>query len=130
MGSTFTGTVQSGCSHFSRRMTDYPLVFEKAVGCRLHPGTINILIRRQIRIREEFRIRGVDIGEPGQDLQFEKCLINGTPAFRIRPTSISNPEQGGHGDHVLEISSCEQIPNIAPGVVVTIEFFRDVEADV
>jgi len=35
-----------GMKHFSRRMTQYAAVFEKATGERLYPGTLNVDIGR------------------------------------------------------------------------------------
>ena len=31
---------------------------------------------------------------------------------------------GGHGDHVLEISCSQEIPNVGPGIRVEIELLR------
>lgn len=117
------GTVQNGCRHFTLRMTEHARVFEAAFGCRPHAGTINVHVDRQIKIQPDFSIP--DPVDQRQVLLIEKCLINGFAAFRIRPSVIRSPEMGGHGDNILEISSCTTIPGIAPGAEVTIEFFRE-----
>jgi CTP-dependent riboflavin kinase len=111
-----------GLKHFSRRMTQYPRVFEKATGERLFPGTLNVNVGRPIPIREHFRIRGTEIEEPEQDLLFEVCRINGFWAYRIRPLNLITCE-GGHGDHILEISCSQEILNVGPGSEVEIALF-------
>ena len=117
-----TGTVKPGRKDFTRRMTDHLRVFEEAFGCKPYAGTINVKVSCKIIIQPEFSIP--DPIEPRQVLLIEKCLINGYQAFRIRPSEIGNPERGGHGDHIIEISSCTKIPGIADDVKVTLEFFR------
>src|SRR5690349_13019430 len=121
--SAVTGTVKPGRQDFTRRMTEHPYVFEKAFGCKPHAGTINVEVDPPIIIQPEFSIP--DPIDPRQVLLVEKCLINGFAGYRIRPSEILHPEQGGHGDHIIEVSSCTTIPGISPGVKVTIEFFRE-----
>lgn len=67
-------------------------------------------------------MRGIDIGEPDQDLLFERCHIDGIPGYRIRPFNLKHGG-GGHGDDIIELSSSQQIP--LTGAVVEIMFFRD-----
>lgn len=104
-------------------MTNYAAVFERAVGEKLYPGTINVKVATAVPIREEFRISGMDIGEPEQDLLFEKCLINGIQAYRIRPYNLKSGG-GGHGDDVLEIACSIEVPCVAPGSSVEVTLFR------
>lgn len=110
-----------GLKHFSRRMTEYPEVFERATGERLYPGTLNVNVGKGIPIREHFRIRGREINEPSQDLLFEICRINGIWAYRVRPLDAIGG--GGHGDHIIEIACSHKIPNVPPGTEVEIAFF-------
>ncbi len=117
------GRVVAGCGHFSRRMTAYPEVFRRAIG-EVFPGTLNVEVARCVRIREEGRIRGAEINEPGQDLLIERCRINEIPAYRIRPLDLATGG-GGHGDNILEIACAEKIPNASPGTAVKITLFRD-----
>jgi CTP-dependent riboflavin kinase len=98
------GKVRNGLGHFRQRMTRYPEVFRNATGEDLYPGTLNIELDRQIPIKEEFRIRGTDIGEPDQDLLFEVCRLDNIRVFRIRPFNLESGG-GGREDHVLEIAS-------------------------
>ncbi|MGA8224752.1 MAG: hypothetical protein WB780_24120 [Candidatus Acidiferrales bacterium] len=123
------GKVVSGFGQFKERMTSFPEVFRKATGMELFKGTLNVDIGREVAIREDFRILGAEINEPAQDLLFERCEINDIPAFRIRPYVIATGE-GGHGDHILEISCGRKIPGASIGSVVRITLFRDdIEAD-
>ena|SRR5665213_3078440 len=115
-------SADSGLKDFTRRMERYPEVFERATGERLYVGTLNVDVGAPVPIREDFRIAGSEIGEPNQDLVFERCLVNGLPAYRIRPMDANGG--GGHGDHVLEISCSQRIPNVEPGSQVEIELFR------
>jgi hypothetical protein len=102
----------------------YPGVFRNATGTDLHPGTINVSVETPIPVREDFRIRGTAIGEPQQDLIFERCRINGRDAFRIRPFQLPTGG-GGHGDDILEITCSAEIPDLVAGTQVEVEFFRD-----
>jgi hypothetical protein len=68
-------------------------------------------------------MRGIEINEP-EDFLFERCRINGIPAYRIRPLNLINGG-GGHGDHMLEIACSVEIPDVPHGTVVEIELFRD-----
>ena len=112
-----------GLKHFSKRMTEYPEVFERATGGRLFPGTLNVDVGAPVPVKEHFRIRGTEINEPEQDLLFEVCRINEFWAYRIRPFHLLTGV-GGHGDHILEISSRDKIPNVPPGTEVEILLFR------
>ncbi|MFI5421300.1 MAG: hypothetical protein ACHQ1H_10075 [Nitrososphaerales archaeon] len=104
-------------------MQQYPEAFKTVTGVDLVPGTINVQVleNREIRIKEEFRMD--DPVDSNQVLLFESCQINGIPGFRIRPYNKTNG-LGGHGDHILEISSAQRIPSASTGTEVTIEFFK------
>jgi len=127
---TLKGTVVTGFRHFSRRMTEFPEAFWRATGENLYPGTLNVDVAKEIKIREDRRIVGTEIGEPYQDLLFERCLVNGLPAWRIRPYVLDERAGfpvggGGHGDHILEISCATKIPNASAGCTVDITLFRE-----
>jgi hypothetical protein len=111
-----------GMKDFSRRMREYPEVFEKATREHLFEGTLNVNVGKPIPVKEHFRIRGAEINEPEQDLLFEVCRINQIWAYRIRPFNLVTGG-GGHGDHILEIASSREIPNVPPGTEVEIAFF-------
>ena len=109
-----------GLKHFSRRMTQYPEIFERATGERLYPGTLNVNVGERIPIKEHFRIHGEELNEP-EEFQFEICRINGLWAYRIRPLDAMGG--GGHGDDILEIACSKKIPNVGPGAEVEIALF-------
>lgn len=114
----------AGCKDFSRRMNEYPDVFERATGERLFPGTLNVDVGRKIKIIEHFRISGRELNH-SEDFQFEICRINGIWAYRIRP--IDSNDGGGHGDNIFEISCSVQIPNVPPGTKVEIARFHEID---
>jgi len=118
-----TGVTQKGQGDFTRRMKKYCGIFEAAVGQTLFTGTLNVRIAHPLKVQEHFRIRGADIGEPEQDLIFEVCRINGIWGYRIRPFQPATGA-GGHGDHILEITSNQKIPDADHGRTISIEFFR------
>jgi hypothetical protein len=117
------GTIVTGCGDFTRRMTKYPEPFREVTGQELYPGTLNVDVGRAVAIKEDGRIVGAEINE-AEDILLEKCKINGIPAWRMRPRHPKNGT-GGWGDHILEISCSQKIPNMFPGTVVEITFFRD-----
>jgi CTP-dependent riboflavin kinase len=121
-----TGHIKYGVGDFRVRMVMFADVFERAAGERLFPGTLNVEIPHELECHEDFRIRGTDIGEPEQDLLFERCLIEGRRGYRIRPYQLRGGG-GGHGDHILEIASAFELRPLLLGRehAVEIEFFRD-----
>ncbi len=60
------------------------------------------------------------------DRVYRKCQINGIPAFRIRPCHFITGH-GGHGDHVLEISNFDFIPECKTNSKVQITLFRELD---
>lgn len=115
------GIVVHGMGAWRPRIERYPEVFLAGTGQRLFPGTLNVLLEHDLPIREEFRIPGAAIGEPEQDMLFERCLINGIPAFRLRPYQATGA--GGHGDHILEIVSAQELrPLLAGSDQVIVDF--------
>jgi CTP-dependent riboflavin kinase len=111
----------AGLKHFSWRMNQYPEVFARATGENLFPGTLNVNVGEPINIKEHFRIHGKELNEP-EDFLFEVCRINGIWAYRIRPLDAMG--NGGHGDHILEITCHDLIPNVPPDTQVEIALFR------
>lgn len=121
---TVTGTVTPRMSgHFKPLMEAFADVFEEATGEKLFPGTLNVKVETPIAIKKDFEIPAAKLGGGKQDLLFERCRIDGIPAYRLRRCNPSTGS-GSHGDHILEISSSTWIPNNSPGSRVTIEFFR------
>lgn len=124
-----SGVLVHGIGAWRPRIERFLEVFRVATGQRLFPGTLNVHLDSPLPIREEFRILGSEIGEPEQDLLFERCRINGIEAFRLRPFQPATGA-GGHGDHILEIvCSLELRPLLAISDRVVIEFPRQDPAD-
>jgi CTP-dependent riboflavin kinase len=57
------GGVVAGVGDVHRRKTKLRDVFTKAAGEELYPGTLNIKIDRETKIKREFRISGAGIDE-------------------------------------------------------------------
>jgi len=118
------GTVEGGIGAWRPRMEGFPEVFRQLTGELLFPGTLNVRIEQPLAIRAEFRIAGAEIGEPEQDMLFERCRVNGIEAFRLRPFQPATG-LGGHGDHILEIVSTRQLRPLLPASGrVLVEFPR------
>ena len=117
-----SGVVVHGIGAWRPRMERFPEVFRSLTGERLFPGTLNVLLEQPLPIRAEYTIRGSEIGEPEQDMLFERCTVNGIPAFRLRPFQPATGA-GGHGDHILEIvAPVELRPLLSGSEKVIVEF--------
>jgi CTP-dependent riboflavin kinase len=121
---TLKGRVVEGARDFCWRMTEFAGAFREATGEYLYPGTLNVKVDREIPLKEQFRIKGYRIGQPGHDVLFEVCRINRLWAYRVRPCDL-NIADGGHGDDVIEVICAQKIPNALPGNPVTLELLRD-----
>lgn len=119
-----SGVVVSGNGAWRPRIERFPEVFRAACGESLFAGTLNVQLERPLSIQPDFMIPGAEIGEPEQDMLFERCTINGVPAFRLRPYQAATG-LGGHGDHILEIvSAIELRPRLAGSDRIVVEFSR------
>ena len=119
-----SGVVVSGIGAWRPRIERFPEVFRAACGESLFPGTLNVQLKRPLPIQADFMIPGAEIGEPEQDMLFERCTINDMSAFRLRPYQPATGA-GGHGDHILEIvSAIELRPRLAGSDKVLVEFSR------
>ena len=117
-----SGRVIHGTGAWRPRIERFPQVFIAHFGYPLFPGTLNVLLDAPLPVRAEFRIPGSEIGEPEQDMLFERCLIDGLEAFRLRPFQPATGA-GGHGDHILEIVSPQELrPLLRDRDCVTVEF--------
>ena len=117
-----SGRVIHGTGAWRPRIERFPQVFIAHFGYPLFPGTLNVLLDAPLPVRAEFRIPGSEIGEPEQDMLFERCLIDGFEAFRLRPFQPATGA-GGHGDHILEIVSAQELrPLLRDRNCVIVEF--------
>ncbi len=103
-----SGKVIHGTGAWRPRIERFPEVFRAHIGHPLFPGTLNVLLDAPLPILAQFRIPGAEIGEPEQDMLFERCRIDGIEAFRLRPFQPATGA-GGHGDHILEIVSSQAL---------------------
>lgn len=103
-----SGRVIDGWGAWRPRIEQFPEIFLQGTGERLFPGTLNIQLDTPLPIHPEFRIPGSLIGEPEQDMLFERCLIEGIKGWRLRPFQPATGA-GGHGDHILEIVSAREL---------------------
>ena len=117
-----SGRVIHGTGAWRPRIERFPQVFIAHFGYPLFPGTLNVLLDTPLPVRAELRIPGSEIGEPEQDMLFERCLIDGFEAFRLRPFQPATGA-GGHGDHILEIVSAQELrPLLRDRNCVIVEF--------
>jgi hypothetical protein len=122
---TIRGRVwRKGSGDFSKRMIGSPEAFYDATGEKLFPGTLNVEIEKPLAVKEHFRMP--DVMDREQDLLFEICRVGQIWAYRIRPWNRKTGG-GGHGDHIIEITSSQEIPNAREGAPVEISFFRDLQ---
>ena len=132
------GTVVEGLGHFSVRhfWAAFHTAYHEVTGEDFVLGTLNVRVAQIVPIHEERRIRWALIKKTAapaesrfrpEDFALESCLVNGIPAFRIRPCAPGGPPlgHGGHGDHILEIMSSRIIPDARPGATVEISLFRE-----
>lgn len=122
------GKVVQGLKHFRGRLNSpkFREAYRKATGEDLHKGTLNVLVDRDIPIRETRRIPGKDF-DHHEDFLLEECRVNGIQAFRLRPYDPRDGS-GGHGDNVLEIACSQEIPYDPRDKVKIVFEKRDSEA--
>lgn len=118
------GRVVEGARNFCWRMTESAAAFRDATGEYLYPGTLNVKVEIAVPLKEQFRVKGKDVGVPGQDILFEICRINRLWAYRVC-TSPRDSADPAHSDDIFEIICAQKIPNALPGSGVTIELLRD-----
>ena len=127
---TFKGQVAGpGYGHFSKcRPKFYQNVLDLS-GLSLHKGTINIKIDGDMPHFPKpttQRIPGqdqIDLDDD-QDILITPCLMEGRPGFWVLPvfkgSNLPNPK--GHlPKGIIEVSLVEKLPNIAPGLEVSLE---------
>jgi len=126
----FKGVVAvPGFGHFGKcRPKFYKAVLDLS-GVDLYQGTINVRIDGRMphfpatntqRVPGQDEIDLVD----DQDILITPCAMKGRPGFWILPVfkGTWDPNPAGHfRNHIIEISLTEKIPNIAPGLTVSIE---------
>jgi hypothetical protein len=131
---TFKGQVAGpGFGHFSKcRPKFYQNVLDLS-GLSLHQGTINVKIDGEMPhfpMPKTQRIPGqdqIDL-DHNQDILITPCLMGGRPGFWILPVfkGTNHPNPKGHlPKGIVEVSLVEKLPNIAPGLKVSLEILGD-----
>ena len=134
---TFKGQVAGpGYGHFSKcRPKFYQNVLDLS-GLSLHTGTINVKIDGDMPhfpMPTTQRILGqdqIDLDDD-QDILITPCLMEGRPGFWILPVfkGSNRPNPKGHlPKGIIEVSLVEKLPNIAPGLEVSLEILGGNEA--
>ena len=131
---TFKGRVAGlGFGHFSKCRPKFYQNILGLSGLSLHPGAINVKIDGKMPyfpMPKTQRIVGqdqIDLDD-NQDILITPCLMQGRPGFWILPVfkRTNHPNPKGHLPHgIIEISLVEKLPNIAPGVKVSLEILGD-----
>ena len=130
----FKGQVAgAGFGHFSKCRPAFYKNLLALTGLSLYQGTINIKIDGEMPhfpMPKTQRVPGqdqIDL-DHNQDILVTPCLIEGRSGFWILPvfkgTNLPNPK--GHlPKGIIEVSLIERLPNIAPGVKVSLEILGD-----
>jgi CTP-dependent riboflavin kinase len=115
----FKGEVaEPGFGHFRKYRPKFYQTVLALSGVALYPGTINVRIDGEMPhfpLPNTQRIPGqdqIDL-DHNQDILITPCLMEGRPGFWI--------PAGHFSKQIIEISLVEEIPNITPGLTVSLE---------
>lgn len=96
------GRVAGGIGDLSRWMVEYAGVYERKIGVRLHPGSLNVVLPEPwILVNPPLRLEASDVGV---GMSVVPCEIEGLPAFILR-TDKNNDGRGDHAPNVIEIAA-------------------------
>ena len=126
----FKGEVaKPGFGHFGKCRPKFYQTVLALSGMNLYRGTINVRIDGEMPhfpLADTRRIPGqdqIDLND-NQDILITPCVMEGRPGFWILPVfqGTCNPNPAGHfTNQIIEISLVEKLPNIAPGLTVSLE---------
>ena len=126
----FKGKVtEPGFGHFRKCRPKFYQTVLAVTGVALYWGTINVRIdgeMPQFPLPNTQRIPGqdqIDI-DHNQDILITPCVMDGRPGFWILPVfkGTCDPNPLGHfPKQIIEVSLVEELPNIAPGLAVSLE---------
>ena len=126
----FKGEVaEPGFGHFSKRRPKFYHAVSALTGVALYKGTINVRIDGEMPrfpVADTQRIPGqdqIDL-DHNQDILITPCVMEARPGFWILPVfkGTCNPNPKGHfPKHIIEISIVEELPNMVPGLKVSLE---------
>lgn len=120
---------EPGFGHFSKYRPKFYRAVLDVSGVALREGTINVRIDGEMPhfpLADTQRIPGedqIDL-EHGQDILITPCVIEARSGFWILPVfkGTWEPNPAGHfPKHIIEISLAEELPNITPGLSVSLE---------
>lgn len=127
---TFKGQVAGpGFGHFGKYRPKFYQNVLDLTGLSLHQGTINVRIDGEMPhfpTSKTQRIPGqdqIDLDD-NQDILITPCLMESRPGFWILPVfkGTNDPNPNGHlPKGIIEVSLVEKLPNIAPGLKVSLE---------
>jgi hypothetical protein len=126
----FKGKVAGpGFGHFSKYRPKFYQTVLALSGMALHHGTINVRIdgempRFPLRATQRIPAQDQIDFDDNQDILITPCVMEGCPGFWILPVfkGTWNPNPAGHFfNRVIEISLLAKLPNIAPGLTVSLE---------
>jgi len=118
-----------GFGHFSKCRPKFYQTVLALSGVALFQGTINVRIDGEMPhfpLPNTQRIAGqdqIDL-DHNQDILITPCVMEGNPGFWILPVfkGTCDPNPAGHfPNHIIEISLVEELPNMTPGVMVSLE---------
>ena len=126
----FKGVVAGpGFGDFRRYRPKFYRAVLELTGMALYEGTINVRMDAEMPrfpLPSTQRISGqdqIDL-DHNQDILITPCVMQGGPGFWILPVfkGTWDPNPAGHfPNHIIEISLVQQLPNIAPGLTVSLE---------
>lgn len=96
------GRVASGRGDLAQWMRRYSDAYERAVGARLEPGSLNMVLDEPWVMHEpEVRL---EASEVGVRVGLVRCRVNGEPCWALR-TDRNNTATGHHPLNVVEVVS-------------------------
>ena len=130
----FKGEVaEPGFGHFGKCRPKFYQTVLALSGVALYQGTINVRIDEEMPhfpLPNTQRVPGqdqIDLDD-NQDILITPCMMEGRPGFWILPVfkGTNRPNPIGHlPKGIIEVSLIEKLPNMAPGVKVSLEIQGD-----
>jgi len=126
----FKGEVaEPGFGHFSKYRPKFYRMVLTLSGMDLRRGTINVRIDGEMPRYPQSNTQRIPAQDQidfddNQDILITPCVMVGRPGFWILPVfkGTYNPNPAGHfPKNIIEISLAEELPNIAPGLAVSLE---------
>lgn len=91
------GHVSTGLGDLAQWMLRYSSAYQRAVGVRLEPGSLNVVLDEPW-VMDEPETR-LEASEVGVGIGVVSCRLNGVPCWVVR----TDKNNSGHGDHDLNV---------------------------